>query len=84
MLSACAAGVSCGCHEAMRITITKRPNRRITDIYFTSWRVGDTYDVSPGVASVLMAEGWAQLEMRTRIDRRRERRAEGHKRRQQG
>jgi hypothetical protein len=58
----------------MRVTITSRPSRHISDIYFKTWRVGETYDVSPEIATLLIAEGWARLEMRAGVDRRHERR----------
>jgi hypothetical protein len=58
----------------MRVTITKRPYRYTSEIYFRTWRVGETYDVSPEVATLLIAEGWARLEMRSGLDRRHEKR----------
>ncbi len=42
------------------------------EMLFTGWRVGETYDVSFEVASLLMVEGCARLEMRAGSDRRRE------------
>ena len=54
----------------MRVTITKRPHRYISDIYFRTWRLGETYDVSPEIATLLIAEGWGRLEMRSGLDRR--------------
>jgi len=58
----------------MRVTIIKRPEDRIHDTRFTAWRIGETYDVSFELASLLIVEGCAQLEMRGGIDRRRARR----------
>ena len=58
----------------MRVTITKRPYRYISEIYFKTWRVGETYDVSAEIATLLIAEGWARLEMRTGLDRRQQKR----------
>jgi hypothetical protein len=34
------------------------------------WQVGRTYDLSPSIASVLIVEGYALLEMRAEQDRR--------------
>jgi hypothetical protein len=68
----------------MRVTITKRPHGAIPGMHFTAWRVGETYDVSSEVASLLMVEGCARLEMRSVADRRREKRDEDTDRRQQG
>ena len=53
----------------MRVTIIKRP-QRTHDLPFTGWRIGETYDVSLEVASLLIVEGCAQLEMRAGLDRR--------------
>ncbi len=58
----------------MRVIITKRPDSALNDILFTGWRVGETYDVSLEIASLLIVEGYAQLEMRAGSDRRREKR----------
>ena len=58
--------------RAMRVTIIKRPHRYISEIYFRTWRVGETYDVSPDIATLLIAEGWGRLEMRSGLDRRKE------------
>jgi hypothetical protein len=55
----------------MRVTIIKRPHCTINEIEFTGWRVGETYDVSPEIATLLIVEGCARLEMRTGLDRRR-------------
>jgi hypothetical protein len=55
----------------MRITIIKRPYCSIKEMEFKGWRVGETYDVSPELASLLIVEGCARLEMRTGLDRRR-------------
>ena len=67
----------------MRVTIIKRPHCTIQGMHFTAWRVGETYDVSTEIASLLIVEGCARLEMRSRADRRRERRLEYIERRQQ-
>jgi len=67
----------------MRVTIIKRPHCTIQGMHFTAWRVGETYDVSTEIASLLIVEGCARLEMRSRADRRRERRLEYTERRQQ-
>ena len=67
----------------MRVTIIKRPYWTIQGMHFTAWRVGETYDVSTEIASLLIVEGCARLEMRSRSDRRRERRREETDRRQQ-
>jgi hypothetical protein len=67
----------------MRVTIIKRPYCTIQAMHFTAWRVGETYDVSIEIASLLIVEGCARLEMRSRPDRRRERRREDAERRQQ-
>jgi len=58
----------------MRVTITKRPDYALNDLLFTGWRVGETYDVSLEIASLLIVEGYAQLEMRAGADRRRAKR----------
>ena len=58
----------------MRVTIIKRPYCTINEIAFKAWRVGETYDVSPDIATLLIIQGCARLEMRTGLDRRRERR----------
>jgi len=55
----------------MRVTIIKRPHCTINEIEFTGWRVGETYDVSPDIATLLIVEGCARLEMRSGLDRRR-------------
>lgn len=55
----------------MRVTIIKRPYCTINLIEFKGWRVGETYDLSPELASLLIVEGCARLEMRAGIDRRR-------------
>jgi hypothetical protein len=65
----------------MRVTIIKRPHCTINEIDFTGWRVGETYDVSPEIASFLIVEGCARLEMRTGLDRRRVKRWGGLDRR---
>jgi hypothetical protein len=67
----------------MRVTITKRPYCTIQGMHFTAWRVGETYDVSSEIASLLIVEGCARLEMRSTADRRREKRWEDNDRRQQ-
>jgi hypothetical protein len=54
----------------MRVTILKQPTLPINGMAFKQWRVGQTYDVSPDVASWLIVEGYARLEMRAGIDRR--------------
>ena len=54
----------------MRITIIKQPHCTI-EIELAGWRVGETYDVSPELASLLIVEGCARLEMRSGLDRRR-------------
>ena len=59
----------------MRITIIKRPHCTINEIDFTGWRVGETYEVPVEVASFLIVEGCARLEMRSGLDRRRMRRS---------
>jgi hypothetical protein len=58
----------------MRITIITRPHCTINEFEFKGWRVGETYDVSPSIASFLIVHGCARLEMRTGLDRRHERR----------
>jgi hypothetical protein len=58
----------------MRITIIKRPYCTINEIEFKAWRVGETYDVSPSIASFLIVHGCARLEMRSGLDRRHARR----------
>jgi len=58
----------------MRVTIIKRPYCTINEIEFKGWRIGETYDVSPDIATLLIIEGCARLEMRNGLDRRRERR----------
>jgi hypothetical protein len=58
----------------MRVTITKRPDHAVNDALFNGWRLGETYDVSLEIASLLIVEGYAQLEMRGGTDRRREKR----------
>lgn len=58
----------------MQVTIIKRPHRYINEMYFKTWRVGETYDVSTELATLLIAEGWARLEMRSGLDRRHEKR----------
>ena len=59
---------------SMRVTIIKRPDCALNDMLFTGWRVGETYDVSFEIASVLIVEGCGRLEMRGGADRRREKR----------
>ena len=66
----------------MRVTIIKRPHCTIQGMHFTAWRVGETYDVSSEIATLLIVEGCARLEMRSRADRRRERRRDDAERRQ--
>ena len=58
----------------MRVTIIQRPGPTLTDVLFTRWRVGETYDVSLQLASLLMIEGCAHLEMRGGTDRRHDKR----------
>ena len=58
----------------MRVTILKRPDYGLNDMLSTGWRVGETYDVSFAIASFLIVEGCARLEMRAGSDRRREKR----------
>jgi hypothetical protein len=58
----------------MRVTIIKRPDCALHDMLFTGWRVGETYDVSTEIASLLIVEGCGRLEMRAGSDRRREKR----------
>jgi hypothetical protein len=67
----------------MRVTIIKRPYCTINEIHFRGWRVGETYDVSTEVATLLIVEGCAHLEMRAGSDRRRERRGGDTDRRHQ-
>ena len=83
VLSECAAVRIDGRHDVMRVTIIKRPYCTIQAMHFTAWRVGETYDVSIEIASLLIVEGCARLEMRSHPDRRRERRREDAERRQQ-
>jgi hypothetical protein len=66
----------------MRVTIISRPYCTIQGMHFTAWRVGETYDVSSEIASLLIVEGCARLEMRSSPDRRRERRRDDSDRRQ--
>ena len=69
----------------MRVTIIKRPHCTINEMHFKAWRVGETYDVSVAIATLLIVEGCAQLEMRTGSDRRREKRwGDADRRHQQG
>ena len=63
-----------GATIVMRVTIIKRPHCTINEMHFRSWRVGETYDVSVAIATLLIVEGCAQLEMRAGEDRRREKR----------
>ena len=72
-----------GGSDIMRVTIIKRPHCTIHEFHFTGWRVGETYDVSFEIASLLIVEGCAQLEMRAGSDRRRAKREEGTERRNQ-
>ena len=65
----------------MRITIIKRPHCTINEIDFTGWRVGETYEVPLEIASFLIVEGCARLELRTGDDRRRVKRVGGNDRR---
>ena len=51
---------------------------------FKSWRVGEMYDVSPEMATLLIVEGFARLEMRVGTDRRRSKRWGDPERRQRG
>lgn len=60
----------------MRVTIIKRPYCTINGMEFKAWRVGETYDVSVEVATLLIVEGCARLEMRTGADRRRVKRVD--------
>lgn len=69
--------------DIMRVTIIKRPHCTIHEMHFTGWRVGETYDVSFEIASLLIVEGCAQLEMRAGRDRRRAKRREATERRSQ-
>jgi hypothetical protein len=68
----------------MRVTIIKRPHRTINGLQFRAWRVGETYDVSADIATLLIIEGYAQLEMRGGADRRRAKRWGEADRRHQG
>lgn len=67
--------------QSMRITIIKRPHCTINEIDFTGWRVGETYEVPVELASLLIVEGCARLEVRTGEDRRRVKRWGGNDRR---
>ena len=66
----------------MRVKIIRRPDYTTNEMLFTSWRVGETYDVSLEMASLLIVEGYAQLEMRGGTDRRRAKRRGDPERRQ--
>jgi hypothetical protein len=66
----------------VRVKIIKRPEHTTNEMLFNSWRVGETYDVSLEVASLLIVEGWARLEMRAGMDRRRSKRLGDPERRQ--
>jgi hypothetical protein len=48
----------------MRVTIIESPEGDINGMNAEQWQVGQIYDLSPGVASVLIVEGYAVLEMR--------------------
>lgn len=54
----------------MRVTILKRKDDVINGMWCGRWRVGQTYDLSPNLASVLIVEGCARLEMRSGRERR--------------
>jgi hypothetical protein len=69
-------------YSSVRVKIIKRPEDTSNEMLFTSWRVGETYDVSLEVASLLIVEGCAQLEMRAGTDRRRSKRWGDPERRQ--
>jgi hypothetical protein len=66
----------------VRVKILKRPEHTTNEMLFTSWRVGETYDVSLEIASLLIVEGCARLEMRGGTDRRRSKRWGNPERRQ--
>lgn len=76
-----AAGAFGGCPSLMRVTIIKRPHCALNEIGFTGWRVGETYEVPLEIASLLIVEGCARLEVRTGLDRRRVKRWGGNDRR---
>lgn len=69
-------------YSSVRVKIIKRPEQTTNEMLFTSWRVGETYDVSLELASLLIVEGYARLEMRVGTDRRRSKRWGDPERRQ--
>ena len=54
----------------MRVTIIKSPEGDLNGMSAEQWQIGRTYDISPSVASVLIVEGYAVLEMRAEGNRR--------------
>jgi hypothetical protein len=55
---------------SMRVTIIKSPEGDLNGMSAVQWQVGRTYDLSPSIASVLIVEGYARLEMRSEENRR--------------
>lgn len=48
----------------------KSPEGDLNGMSAEQWQVGRTYDLYPSVASVLIVEGYARLEMRAEVNRR--------------
>jgi hypothetical protein len=55
----------------MRVTILKQPPAGVDAGPRARWRVGETYDLSANLASLLIVEGSGRLEMRMGAERRR-------------
>jgi len=49
----------------MRVLIVKPPSVCVNGIHLDHLRVGEVYDLSAQIASLLIVEGCAKLEMRT-------------------
>ena len=48
----------------MKVRIVKEPSGNIDGLSLQAYRKGEVYDIPPAVAMVLVAEGFAIIEMR--------------------
>jgi hypothetical protein len=52
----------------MRIRVTKHPTGSIEGISLDRFHVGGVYDLGTEIASVFLAEGWAQVDVPSAAD----------------
>ena len=58
----------------MRVRITRQPTGSIDGVNVSLFKPDNVYDLPPALATYLMVEGWAEVEMRRRVANARDRR----------